>query len=562
MKYAKWKVPQAGPEIPRSLTDMGCTPLLAAILNLRGMGDAESAREYLYGGNEVLSDPLALTDMISAVQRITRAIATGEHVAVYGDYDVDGITAACLLSDYLRGRGLECEVYIPDRLTEGYGLNTGAIDDLAARGVTLIITVDCGVTSLAETEYAAGLGVDMIITDHHECRDELPEAEAVVDPKRPDSSGAGSNLAGVGVAFKLVCAIDGDSQRMLDRYGDLVAVGTVAAVMPLVGENRFITGFGLQKIASGRCRPGFRALIQETGVGEKRPTASTVGYTLAPRINAAGRLGKTRLAVRLLETSDRREADHLAAALCDQNRQRQELELAIWKEASALLGDDRPRTPIVLAGADWHPGVIGIVASRLTDAYNVPAVMICLDGEVGKGSCRSTGAFNLYEALASCQDCLESFGGHAMAAGVTVRADRVDELRRRLGEYYLAHPDESVSALEPELMVDDAELLSMACVESLDQMEPCGNANPRPLLYMENVLLENIVPIGGGKHLRLRAGKFGESFDCVFFSQTAEKLGVRAGQTADIVFAPQINEFRSRRSVQLVITDLRPHGRA
>ena len=433
--------------------------MLAAILNLRGMTEPAAAREYLFGGNEVLSDPLALTDMISAVQRITRAIATGEHVAVYGDYDVDGITAACLLSDYLRGRGLECEIYIPDRLSEGYGLNTGAIDDLAARGVTLIITVDCGGTSLAETEYAAGLGIDMIITDHHECRDELPEAEAVVDPKRPDSSGEGGSLAGVGVAFKLVCAMDGDSQQVLERYGDLVAVGTVADVMPLLGENRFITGFGLQQIAAGRCRPGFRALLQETGASEKRPTASTVGYTLAPRINAAGRLGKTRLAVRLLETSDRREAERLAAELCNQNRQRQELELAIWKEASALLGDVRPRTPIVLAGDSWHPGVIGIVASRLTDAYNVPAIMICLDGDVGKGSCRSTGAFNLYEALTACQDCLESFGGHAMAAGVTVRADKVDELRRRLGEYYLAHPDESVSALEPELMVDYARLL-------------------------------------------------------------------------------------------------------
>ena len=561
MKYAKWKVPQAGPVIPRSLLDMGCTPLLAAILHLRGMGDPASAREYLFGGNEVLSDPLELTDMINAVQRISRAIATREHVAVYGDYDVDGITAACLLSDYLRSRGLACEIYIPDRLSEGYGLNAAAIDDLAAKGVTLIVTVDCGVTSLEETAYAAELGVDMIITDHHECRETLPEAEAVVDPKRPDSSGAGAGLAGVGVAFKLVCAMDGNSQRMLDRYGDLVAVGTVADVMPLLGENRYITGFGLQQIAKGRCRPGFRALLQEAGVGDKRPTASTVGYSLAPRINAAGRLGNTRLAVRLLETTDRREAGMLAEALCDQNRQRQELELSIWREASALLGNTHPRTPIVLAGENWHPGVIGIVASRLTDAYNVPAIMICLDGEMGKGSCRSTGAFNLYEALTACQDCLESFGGHAMAAGVTVRADRVDELRRRLGEYYLEHPDESVLALEPEMLVDDARLLSMECVESLDRMEPCGNANPRPLLYMEDVWLENVIPIGGGKHLRLRAEKFGQSYDCVFFSQTAEKLGARAGQSADIVFAPQINEFRSRRSVQLVITDLRPHGR-
>ena len=559
MKYANWKVPAAGPAIPRSLTDAGCSPLLAAILSRRGMEEAAQARAFLRGGAEQLSDPLELTDMISAVQRLSRAIATGEHVAVYGDYDVDGITAACLLSDYLRGRGLECETYIPDRLAEGYGLNTAAIDEIADRGVTLIVTVDCGVTNIEETEYAARRGIDMIVTDHHECQEALPEAEAVVDPKRPDSSGAGTCLAGVGVAFKLVCAMDGDVGKMLERYGDLVAVGTVADVMPLLEENRYITGYGLTMINSGRCRPGFRALIREAGVGDKRLTASTIGYSLAPRINAAGRLGKTRLAVRLLETSDRREAEALAAELCSQNRQRQELELSIWKEAVELLGDRRPDTPIVLAGENWHPGVIGIVASRLTDAYGVPAVMICLDGENGKGSCRSIGSFNLYEALSECSDCLEGFGGHAMAAGITIRSDMVDDLRRKLGEYYLAHPDSSVSALEAELRVDDAELLSMECVESLDLLEPCGNGNPRPLLYLDGAVLEQVTPIGGGKHLRLRVSSLGESFDCVFFSQTAEALGARAGQTVDLIFVPQINEFRSRRSVQLVVTDLRPH---
>ncbi len=559
MKYANWKVPARGPDISRALVASGCTPLLAAILQLRGLREPEQVRAFLYGGAEQLSDPLELADMIPAVQRLSRAIAVGEHVAVYGDYDVDGITAACLLTDYLRGRGLTCETYIPDRLNEGYGLNLSAIDMLCTQGVTLIITVDCGVTSLEETAYAAARGVDMIITDHHECREALPDAEAVVDPKRPDSAGAGDTLAGVGVAFKLVCAMDGDAGRMLERYGDLVAVGTVADVMPLLGENRFITSFGLRQIARGRCRPGFRALIQEAGVADKRLTASTIGYSLAPRINAAGRLGMTELAVRLLETEDRREAGALAAALCDQNRRRQELELGIWKEAAALLGDTRPTTPIVLAGEGWHPGVIGIVASRLTDAYGVPAVMICLDGENGKGSCRSTGAFNLYEALSACSDTLESFGGHAMAAGITVRADRVDELRARLGEYYLAHLDRTIPALEPEMRIEDPALLSMECVESLDRLEPCGNGNPKPMLYMENVLLSSVTPIGGGKHLRLSLNAFGQFFDAVFFSQTLDSLDVRQGQRADIVFAPQINEFRSRRSVQLVLTDLRRH---
>ena len=559
MKYANWKVPAESPVIPSALVSAGCTPLLSAILHLRGLSDAEAAREFLNGGAELLADPLALADMIPAVQRLTRAVATGEHVAVYGDYDVDGITAGCLLSDYLRGRGLKCELYIPDRLSEGYGMNTRAIDALGDLGVTLIITVDCGVTNVEETAYAAKRGIDMIITDHHECRETLPEAEAVVDPKRPDNGPEGQTLAGVGVAFKLVCAMDGDAEKMLERYGDLVAVGTVADVMPILGENRFITRYGLQQISQGRCRPGFRALLEEAGAADKRLTAATVGYSLAPRINAAGRLGETELAVGLLEAADRRRAAEYAAALCRKNRERQELEQNIWEQAVSMLDTARPETPIVLAAEGWHPGVIGIVASRLTDAYSVPAVMVCLDGDLGKGSCRSTGSFNLFEALASCADCLEGFGGHAMAAGVTVRRDRVDELRKKLGEYYLDHPDRSVPALEPDLRVEDPALLSMECVESLDALEPCGNANPRPLLYMDNVRVESVTPIGAGKHLRLRLERFGEAYDAVFFSQTAAGLGVRAGQAADIVFVPQINEFRSRRSVQLVITDLRPH---
>ena len=559
MKYANWKVPAESPVIPSALVSAGCTPLLAAILHLRGLSDAREAREFLEGGAELLADPLALADMIPAVQRLTMAVARGEHVAVYGDYDVDGITAGCLLTDYLRSRGLECELYIPDRMSEGYGMNTSAIDALGDKGVTLIVTVDCGVTNIEETAYAAARGIDMIITDHHECRDVLPEAEAVVDPKRPDNGPEGQFLAGVGVAFKVVCAMDGNAERMLERYGDLVAVGTVADVMPILGENRFITRYGLQQISQGRCRPGFRALLEEAGAADKRLTAATIGYSLAPRINAAGRLGETELAVGLLEAGERRRAGEYAAALCRKNRERQELEQAIWDQAVSMLGDVRPETPIVLAAEGWHPGVIGIVASRLSDAYSVPAVMVCLDGDTGKGSCRSAGSFNLFEALTACSDCLEGFGGHAMAAGVTVRRDRVDELREKLGAYYRDHPDRSVSALEPDLRVDDAALLSMECVESLDALEPCGNANPRPLLYMDGVRVAGVSPIGAGKHLRLRLEKFGEVYDAVFFSQTAAGLGVRAGQEADIVFMPQINEFRSRRSVQLVITDLRPH---
>ena len=561
MKYSNWKVPSGPPSIPRELLRAGCTPLLSAILALRGMGTLDGAETFLLGGSETLHDPLLLEDILPAIRRITKAIASGEHVAVYGDYDVDGITSACLMSDYLRSRGLEAELYIPDRLDEGYGLNTAAIDKLHEMGVSLIITVDCGVTSLEETEHANALGMDMIITDHHECREELPDAVAVVDPKRANCPYPGTGLAGVGVAFKLVCALEGDTERMLDRYGDLLAVGTVADVMPVTGENRYMIRAGLEKLSGRACRPGLSALMRETNSADKRLTASTISYSLAPRINAAGRLGDTLTAVELLQTNDRRRAELLAQELCEINRERQELEFSIWQDALAMLAGQKPVTPLVLAAEGWHPGVIGIVASKLTDAFALPSVMICLDGDKGKGSCRSVGDFNLYEALTACKDCLEGFGGHAMAAGLTIRADRVDEFRQRLGEYYLAHPSDYVPALEAELMISDPGMLTMECVESLDSLEPCGSGNPRPLLYMERARLETLSAIGGGKHSRMRLSHLGADYDAVFFSRTLNDLGVEQGDTVDVIFTPQINEFRGRRSVQLVLNDIRRHSK-
>lgn len=559
MKYSNWKVPSEPPTVPRDLLRAGCTPLLAAILALRGMGRLDEAETFLLGGSETLHDPLLLEDILPAIRRIARAIAIGEHVAVYGDYDVDGITSACLMSDYLRYRGLEAELYIPDRLDEGYGLNVSAIDKLFEMGVSLIITVDCGVTSIEETEHANALGIDMIITDHHECREELPDAIAVVDPKRPLCPYPGTALAGVGVAFKLVCALEGDTERMLERYGDLLAVGTVADVMPVTGENRYMIRSGLEKLSSRSCSPGLAALMRETGSADKRPTASTISYALAPRINAAGRLGDTRTAVELLQTRDRRRAELLARELCEINRRRQELEFAIWQDALELLDGQTPTRPVVLAAEGWHPGVIGIVASKLTDAFSLPSVMICLDGDRGKGSCRSVGDFNLYEALTACRDCLEGFGGHAMAAGLTIRADRVDEFRERLGEYYMAHPSDFVPALEAEIKITDPRLLTMECVESLDSLEPCGSGNPRPLLYMESARLDLATAIGGGKHTRLRLNHLGADYDAVFFSRSLNDLGCVQGDSVDLIFSPQINEFRGRRNVQLVLNDIRKH---
>ena len=558
MSYTQWKIPYGATPVPAALLEEGFSPLLAAILYKRGLSDRRQARRFIDCSKELLGDPLMMTDMPQAVRRLSRAIAEKERVAVYGDYDVDGITSSSLLGDYLRSRGLPCEIYIPDRQEEGYGVNCGAIDVLHQKGVSLIITVDCGVTAVEECAYAAALGIDMIITDHHECQDILPDAIAVVDPKRPDCHYPSRDLAGVGVAFKLLCALEGNADAILARYADLVAVGTIADVMPLVGENRYIIKAGLEKLSSDP-RPGLRALIDESGLSSRRITATNVGYTLAPRLNASGRLGQASFAARLLLIDSPQQAARCAAELCQLNRERQAIELEIWEEAVAMLDGDTPRHPIVLAREDWHQGVIGIAASRLTEAYNLPAIMICLDGENGKGSCRSYGGFNLFEALSACSEYLEGFGGHALAAGLTIRRENIPAFRQALARYYDKHPPCTEKVLDIDIRVDRAEFLDMHCVEDLERLEPCGNGNPSAQLCLDAAVLEAVTPIAGGKHLRLRLGKFGRSFDAVFFSRSAESLGLRPGALVDAAFFPQINEFRGRRSVQLLMSDLRPH---
>jgi single-stranded-DNA-specific exonuclease len=555
MKHTVWNIPPAVP-IPEELMRAGYTPLLSAVLARRDITTAEAAAAFLDGGPCALEDPLRMTDMAAAVQRISLACQRKEKAAVYGDYDVDGITSACLLTEYLRGIGLDTEMYIPDRLEEGYGLNNGAVKRLHDKHVTLIITVDCGVTAVEETEYARSLGVDMIITDHHECQAELPHAVAVVDPKRPECAYQNRNLAGVGVAFKLACALSGDEDKMLRQFADLVAVGTVADVMPLVGENRYMVKVGLQKLKE-RPRPGLAALMDEAGLQRNRLGASSIGFTLAPRINAAGRLGLVKRAADLMLAQSAASAAALAAELCDMNRQRQSLEAEIWEQAAQMLDGQMPQGPIVLAGEGWHQGVIGIAASRLSETYSVPAVMISLDGDKGKGSCRSYGGFNLFDALSSCEELLDGFGGHALAAGLNIPRENIGAFREALRNYYVNHTPQVDETLSPDVLIDSKELLTMECVDSLEALEPCGSGNPRPTFCMMEARLVSVTPIGGGKHVRLRLEKFGQGYDCVWFSHRANELGVSVGDRVDVVFFPQISEFRGRRTVQLLVQEMR-----
>ena len=560
MRYKQWKIAHPSPEGRAQLERAGIPSLLACVLSARGVTEPEQAWKLLTPGEEPLLDPMLLKDMDRAVLRVGRALKTGELMAVYGDYDVDGITSTCLLTDCLTRLGGRVRSYIPDRLEEGYGLNEEAVLHLAQQGVTLIITVDCGITAAREVEFARELGIDVVITDHHECKQAIPEAAAVVDPHRPDCPYPFKGLAGVGVALKLAMAAAGPDRAGLvfREYADLAAVGTVADVMPMTGENRTIVQTGLAALAHPR-RVGLAQLMEEAGLGDKPVTSVSIGYTLAPRINAAGRMGQADLAAELLLTRDPGRAAALAQELCALNRERQTIECEIFQECVQRL-ERRPQSGIILlADEHWHQGVVGIVASRLTEKYSCPAFMVCLDQGIGKGSCRSWGGVNLFHLLTQCQDLLEGFGGHAMAAGFTVREENIPALERRLRQLVL---EERAGEELPSLLEIDAAVLpqelTVEAVEALDALEPCGAGNPRPVLVLTGAHVISAAQVGRGRHLKLRLEGRGVPLDAIFFSVDGSELGLTPGCRVDVAFYPQINDFRGVRSVQLQVVDLRP----
>ena len=560
MKDKIWSIPYLQqPEFPKELLEAGCKPLLAAVLSLRGIQSAAEARRVFGCGSESLHDPFLMKGIDQAVQRIQRAISEGETVAVYGDYDVDGITATCLLTHYLRSKGLRCLPHIPDRDAEGYGVNRSAVDMLLEQGVALMITVDCGITAREETAYAMSKGMDVIISDHHECGSgPLPAAVAVIDPKQEGETYPNIWLAGVGVALKLACACEGDSEAILAQYCGLVAMGTIADVMPLVGENRALVKMGLKKLADSP-RPGMIAILREAGIERDRLTAGDIGFIVAPRLNAAGRLGRAEIALEMLLCDDTQRATQLARELCELNRQRQCIETEIWRQAVSLLDGRTPDGPIVLAAQDWHQGVIGIAASKLAEQYSLPAIMISLNGDTGKGSCRSYGGFNFFEALSACSGHLLGFGGHALAAGLTIRCDQLDAFREALARHYRQHRPEPAPDIRCDMLVCDPELLSLENVRSLRLLEPFGSENPKPILCLSGAMLESMSAVGGGRHLRMHLSYRGAGLDAIYFNHTAGELGLREGDRLDLAFTPQINEYRGTVSVQLLVCAARPH---
>ncbi len=570
---------------------LGVSRTLAQLLVNRGYKDADSAYNFIHMESELLCDPFDLKDIEKAVRRIQNAVDGGEHIVVYGDYDVDGVTAVCTLYLYLRSKGACVSYYIPNRAGEGYGVSRGAIDALAEKGVSLIITVDTGITATDEVAYAKTLGIDTVVTDHHECRVALPEAEAVIDPHRPDCPYPFKDLAGVGVVFKLICAYEeyttSDSKRecvarLCQEYADLVAIGTIADVMPIREENKLIVGYGLRRMEKYR-RPGLTALMEAASPqgdqtarrrAEQKITSGYIGFTIAPRLNAAGRLRSATLAVELFLSESREEAAAIAKELCETNKERQAEENRIIAEAYAKIESEHnfDTHPVIVLDADtWHHGVIGIVSSRITERYGLPSILVSFEGcdpashkaeDIGKGSGRSIKGMNLVDALMYCEEHLTKHGGHELAAGLSLTRGELPAFREKINEYAREHLEEEnlIPTIEADCVLSLSDI-HMELASELRMLEPYGVSNPVPVFAMYSVTLEEIIPVSGGKHTRLIISDGVSHITAMYFSKETASLDLYQGEKVDILFCVDINEWYGRRNVQLILKDLRPAER-
>ena len=563
MKFPVWHVAQTDCAAVERLTDAGYPYLVSSVLASRGVSCPEQATEFLTQETTLVHSPFLMKDMDKAVARIDRALSDGERIAIFGDYDVDGITATCIMVDYLKGRGADVVHYIPRRIEDGYGLSCEAIEGLRRGGATLLVTVDCGITGVEEVAYARSIGMDVVVTDHHECKETLPVAAAVVDPRRTDCEYPFKHLAGCGVALKLVLALGGPDREeaLFSRYCTLAAIGTVADVMQMTGENRTIVSRGLASLDRSDFI-GLHALLKEAGLAGREISSVQIGFVLAPRINAAGRMGAADMAADLLLCQDAAQAEELAKSLCALNRERQSVEQTIYSQAEAMIEElpEDQRRALVLASETWHQGVVGIVASRLSEKYSRPSFMIHLNGGVGKGSCRSWGGFNLFAALESCSDLLLGFGGHELAAGFTIDEANIPAFRARMNqyaaEYWVGKAPES--ALEVDVELRQPGRVTLQEVEALAALEPYGSGNARPLFCLMGATLLRTQNVGQNRHLKLRLGKGNAQFDGIFFSTTSAACGCAEGDRVDAAFYLQVNEFRGSRTVQLQMVDIRP----
>ena len=539
----------------------GVDDFAVLLLQSRGIKTAQAVLDFVSAAEAELSSPFLIKDMEKAAERISRAVENGEKILVFGDYDADGVTATALLSSYLEAIGADVSHRIPSRLKEGYGLSPVTAEEICRSDINLVITVDNGIASIKEAEIFKAHGIDFIVTDHHKVGEVLPDAYAVVDPHREDDTSPEENLAGVGVALKLISALEGgDSEAVFEEFGDLAAIGTIADIVPLTGENRIIVARGLGLIKNS-CRPGIIKLLESAGI-KGDVSGSSVAFGIAPRINAAGRMGSAETALELLLTDDEEEAARLAEHLVSENGKRQTTESIIAGEIEEYLERNpsiRSDRVIVVAGREWHPGVIGIAASRLVEKYGRPAVVISVgeDG-ISRGSCRSIDGFSLYEALSFCEDTLIQFGGHTLAAGFSVQEDKIDAFRKKINSYAVTQPP-FYPSLDIDIRLNPA-AIGMDILESLSYLEPFGAENPTPYFGIFGATVQTVKSIGSDKHTMLTLTKDNVSFRTVYFGQTADTFPYRTGDAVDIAVRIEKNEFRGEVKPGIQIKDIRPAG--
>lgn len=556
----KWECNKFDDEtIEKFANENNISKLLAKVLLNRGFKEKEKVQKFLYPKLEELYDPFLMNDMDVAVQRIIEAYETKEKVTIYGDYDVDGITSISVLKSFLTELGMDVEHYLPSRLEEGYGLNNEAVKKVAEQSTKLLITVDCGISAYNEVEYAKELGMEVIVTDHHECPEKLPRALAVLDPKREDSTYPFSSLAGVGVSFKLIQALSYrlnlDRKRYL-KYLDVVCLGTVADIVPLVDENRIIVTYGLILMKQTR-KVGLQELIKASGYSKIDST--TISFGLAPRLNACGRMGKADLALELILTQDRAEAQKIALELNEINKERQEVEKKIISDAMEIIERDKlyENGVIVVGNENWHHGVIGIVASKITETYYKPSILICMENGKGKGSGRSIEGFDLHGALTECEDLLEKFGGHEMAIGLSIYESNILKLREKLCSIAI---ENKIDELQPVVKIDaevNSDDISFETIRDLEKLEPFGEANPSPIFMYKNLKVDSVRALSNGKHLRLVLKDNNFKYDAIAFNMGDKRLSIEIGNKVDIAHSLEINHFNNTDKIQFNLKDIK-----
>ena len=577
LKYSIWNIKtQPVDEIKRIAGECGCSEFLARLLYNRSFLTKEDIDSFLNDDLSTLSDPFLLTDMQKATERIKEAIESDQKISVYGDYDVDGITSVCILTLYLKSIGANVDYYIPSRLGEGYGVNTNAVIKLATKKTKLIITVDCGITADKEAGIMRSLGIDLIVTDHHKCKETLPNARAVINPKRPNETYPFCDFAGVGVAFKLICALNMSIRNMdkvsaaadaLKRFSDLTAIGTIADVMPMRSENRTIVKYGLSHIEKTN-NPGLCAFLdkvdakgKEQGAKLRKINSSFIGYVMAPRINAAGRIGDANRAAELFLCNDKETGVQIANELDMLNRERQQLEGDIFCQAEKIIteNDLTKNSALVVAGRNWNSGIIGIVASKLCEKYRKPTVMITFEGDdnVGKGSGRSVDSIDLCTALESSKDHLIQFGGHKLAAGLTIESDKIDAFSKSLCEYVSANSKGDAPSrfdCDFELGLED---LTISNILDMQKLEPFGTDNAQPSFAVSDLEILSMTGVGSNKHIKLMCRKSGVELPVMCFGVSPSDFDYHEGQKIDILCRMEINSYKGTESIQISALDIR-----